>query len=192
MVRPPEEAREPVPAIRSDRALGRWLSFGVAWILMGLMAFPAEPPPQEAGHAVVPGDYSRSQPFTNSLGMQFVPVPGTGVLFSVWETRVRDFRAFVEATGHDATGKMYSIGPDGWKLRGRTWKDPGFHQSPSHPVCGVSFGDATRFCEWLTGKERTAGVIGAGSRFRLPTDAEWSAAVGGTLYPWGNEWPPPP
>jgi len=28
-------------------------------------------------------------------------------------------------------------------------------------------------------------------KYRLPTDAEWSAAVGGDKYPWGSQWPPP-
>jgi len=196
MAMPQPEGGEPAPTIPRAKGGGgfrervRRLGLGLAWILLGTAAWPAEPP-GAAGRPVIPGDYSRAKPFTNSLGMQWVPVLGTGLLFSVWETRVRDFRAFVEATGHDATGKMYSIGPDGWKLRGRTWKDPGFPQSPGHPVCGVSFHDAKRFCEWLTGRERAAGLIGAGDRFRLPTDAEWSAAVGDTLYPWGPEWPPP-
>ena len=38
-------------------------------------------------------------PYQNSLGMKFVPVPGTRVLFSVWDARVQDFEAFVQATG---------------------------------------------------------------------------------------------
>jgi hypothetical protein len=42
--------------------------------------------------------------------MKFVPVAGTQVLFSVWDTRVQDFETFVKSTDYDATGGMYSIG----------------------------------------------------------------------------------
>ena len=57
------------------------------------------------------------------------------------------------------------------------------------------------------GEPKAAGKIKAGQKYRLPTDAEWSVAVGldkekgGTpeeksegikdVYPWGKEWPPP-
>ena len=130
------------------------------------------------------------RPLVNSLGMKFVPVPGTKVLASIWETRVGDFTAFVAATGYDATEGMFSFGEGGWKQRGHTWKKPGFDQTPDHPVCGVNWGDANKFCEWLTKTEREAGLIGRDDEYRLPTDQEWSSLVGSDKYPWGNDWPP--
>ena len=149
---------------------------------------------------------TREHPWVNSLGMKFVPVAGTQVLFSVWDTRVQDFEAFVADTNYNATGGMWSLGKDGWKQRGATWREPGFSQGPTHPVVGVSWHDAKKFCEWLTGREQGSGMLPRGRVYRLPTDAEWSAGVGlqgeeGNnpkeksgkikLYPWGKEWPPP-
>jgi formylglycine-generating enzyme required for sulfatase activity len=76
-----------------------------------------------------------------------------------------------------------------------------------HPVVNVSWEDANAFCAWLTKKELAEGKIKAGQKYRLPTDAEWSVAVGlgretgstpeaknggfRDVYPWGKEWPPP-
>src|SRR6187200_3191547 len=80
------------------------------------------------------------EPWENSLGMKFVPVPGTSVLFSIWETRVQDFEAFVKATGHNAG--------EGWRepriaARGSN-VDPEavFSQTPLHPVTLVNWNDA--------------------------------------------------
>lgn len=131
---------------------------------------------------------SKEKPFENSLGMKFVPVPGTQVLFSIWDTRVQDYQAFANATQRD-------------------WPKPTFEQGPTHPAVNVSWEDATAFCEWLTGLERKDGMIGANQAYRLPTDLEWSAAVGlekesgetpeardgkvKGVYPWGTKWPPP-
>ena len=52
-------------------------------------------------------------------------------------------------------------------------------------MVGVSWHDAQTFCRWLT---RVTGVV-----HRLPSEAEWEAAVRGGLvsqpYPWGREAP---
>ncbi len=145
--------------------------------------------------------------YENSLGMRFVPVPGTSVWFSVWDTRVRDFAAFVAATGDDATKHVVAITALGWKETGATWKSPGFPQGPLNPVCSINWNDARAFCAWLTAKEQREHAIAADESYRLPTDAEWSLAAGlpleaGTtpaeksgrmpdLYSWGTTWPPP-
>jgi flagellar basal body-associated protein FliL len=102
---------------------------------------------------------TKDHPWVNSLGMKFVPVAGTQVLFSVWDTRVQDFETFVKITGYDATGGMWSIGKSGTKQRGATWKDPGFSRGSTHPVVGVSWNDSEEFYKWLTKRERSAGDL---------------------------------
>jgi formylglycine-generating enzyme required for sulfatase activity len=155
---------------------------------------------------------TKDHPWVNSLGMKFVPVFGTQVLFSVWDTRVEDFETFVNSTGYHATEGMWSIGKDGWKQRGTTWKEPGFIQGPTHPVVGVNWNEAEQFCKWLTKRERIAGNLPEDREYRLPKDEEWSAGVGlmheagstpekksgkTELYPWDipqkrdKNWPPP-
>jgi hypothetical protein len=126
-------------------------------------------------------------PFVNSLGMKFVPVPGSKALFSIWLTRVQDFLAYAQAqpgTEFETTVKV-----DG--TVGRWWKNPGFKQENDHPVVYVNLQEAGLFCAWLTNKERAEGKIGQDETYRLPTDKEWSAVVGTGKYPWGNDWPPP-
>jgi hypothetical protein len=127
------------------------------------------------------------QPWENTLGMKFVP--DGSIHFSVWDTRVSDYAAFCSATGHP-------------------FRTPDFTQTPSDPVVLVSWNDAEAFCKWLTQKEIQEGALEEGQFYRLPTDAEWSAADGlppeggatpeerdGKLrgvFPWGAAWPPPP
>jgi serine/threonine protein kinase len=126
------------------------------------------------------------QPFSNSLGMKFVPLGN--VQISVWETRLQDYEAFCRATG-------------------RRYDPPDFHQTPSDPVVKVSWFDAMAFCKWLTEKEQDENLIGDQQAYRLPMDTEWSMAAGlakesgatpeardGKIkneFPWGKQWPPP-
>ena len=141
-------------------------------------------------------------PFTNTLGMPFVGIPGLDVGFCIYETRLGDFRKFVDATNHDAEKGMYRPirteedyeahllesgreRNDHDMNKGSTffgqlggWRTPGFSQADSHPVVGMSAIDAMAFCKWLTELERAAGSIDEGREYTLPTDYEWSIAVG--------------
>ena len=129
--------------------------------------------------------------YTNTLGMKFVPVPGTHALFCIHETRRRDYAAYAAANPT----------VDG------AWKDPRRDNLPvggggdDDPAVFISWDDAVAFCAWLSRQE--------GHTYRLPTDREWSFAVGiGARespraspkalsekirgeYPWGQQWPPP-
>lgn len=138
---------------------------------------------------------SKDTPWQNSLGMKFVPVPivngptgGKKVLFSTWDTRVQDYEVFAKDTG-------------------REYKKPSFAQGATHPVVNVNWDAAKAFCSWLTEKERKKGWLGENHMYRLPSDHEWSCAVGigaredakiapvdkdsriRDEYPWGA-WPP--
>ena len=152
---------------------------------------------------------SATKPWTNSLGMKFVVVPDTEVLFSVWTTRVRDFQAFVNATGHDATrGLVTNLLETTSEDASGDWRHPGFEQTPASPVCGINWDDAQAFCRWLTAAEMKDGRLERDLAYRLPSDWEWSVAVGlrpeqdpeppasdaspiNAIYPWGSQWPPP-
>jgi serine/threonine protein kinase len=137
---------------------------------------------------------TKDEPFVNTFGMKFVPVPGTQVLFSIWDTRVQDYKTYARDNKVD----------DSWTKQAKDGVPAG--RELNHPVVGVSWEDAQRFCQWLTEKESAEGLLPKGLKYRLPTDEEWSWAVGlppelGTTpeeksgknsvdFPWGRDYPP--
>jgi len=140
---------------------------------------------------------TKTAPYVNSLKMRFVPVKinggptdGKKILFSIWETRVQDYQEFVN------------------DVRGRKWRKADFKQKDDHPAVQVSWLDAVAFCEWLTERESKKRKLGKHDYYRLPTDHEWSCAVGlgkeedpqsapnlkdgkdPDIYFWGRNFPP--
>ncbi len=91
---------------------------------------------------------------------------------------VDEFKAFVAETGHDAGSEAYVWNGKRWELQdGRSWRDPGFAQTGSHPACCLNWNDAQAYAKWLSGK--------TGKVYRLLSEAEWEYSARGQTQP-GN------
>ncbi len=170
-----------------------WLVFAPPWGLSSAVQTAGESTSkQEVNLGTQSAAVTKEAPFVNSLGMKFLPVPDTGVLFCIHEVRYSDYAAYAaEAPGVDGAWKDQSAD-------GITPTD----NKEDHPVMKVSWEDAQKFCAWLSQKE--------GKTYRLPTDEEWSFAVGlgraekrpkgttplmlsqkeNTEFPWDGDFPP--
>jgi len=123
--------------------------------------------------------------YTNSLGMVFRALATdhsqSALYICVHETREGDLAAFRQRPS----------------------------ERPHLAATSVSWHEARRFCEWLTRTEQAARRLSPRSRYRLPTDHEWSQAAGiahlepsaapenktervASGWSWGKCWPPPP
>jgi len=84
---------------------------------------------------------------------------------------VAAFSAFIAQTGHYMGDRAFVFTNGNWENPlGKGWRDPGFHQDPSHPATCVSWRDALAFINWLNGQ---LGLIGRPDAYRLPSEAEW-------------------
>ena len=105
------------------------------------------------------------------LEAKTVPVPKTKIKLSRTEFTVGEWKLYLKASGRGQ-----------WKPHQQINELHNFAQTDEHPVCEVTWHQAKACCDWLSTQ--------TGKTWRLPTDAEWSAAVGDSLYPWGKTFPP--
>lgn len=145
----------------------------------------SEPQPSDAGAT----DETAPVAEEISVGEDWA-VPGLGMQF-VW---VADMKCWVGK--YEVTNEEYrEFKPEHGLRGGRNF--PHFYgrslADDRQPVVYVWYDDVVAYAEWLTERERQAGRLPDGLKYRLPDGDEWTtfAQCGdGRTYPWGNEWPP--
>ena len=88
------------------------------------------------------------------------------------EFTVGEWKLYLRAEGY-----VNEQGLPVWTQSSKDWV-----QTDEHPVVMITWNMAKEFCDWLSAK--------TGKEWRLPTNAEWEAAVGTSTYPWGEYFPP--
>jgi len=95
---------------------------------------------------------------------------------------VDQFTAFTAETGYDAGSKCYAVEDSKREEKqDRSWRNPGFTQSGSHPAVCLSWHDAKAYVAWLSLK--------TGKTYRLLSEAEREYVTrAGTTTPfwWGS------
>ncbi len=136
--------------------------------------------------------FSHAFAFSNSLGMNMIPINGGSFIMGeekgrggedempVHKVTLSPF--FISQT--EVTISQWKRFCDESETYWDQWEDvKTYSPKGDYPICFVSWEDAEEFCEWLSERE--------GKNYRLPTEAEWEyAARGGLhakLFPWGDK-----
>lgn len=86
-----------------------------------------------------------------------------GVAFMREEVSRADYASFANATRRPVSRCRNRLAPI--SIKKRSWQDPGFPQTDSHPAVCVSYEDARAYAQWLSAR--------TGENWRLPSAAEW-------------------
>jgi len=106
---------------------------------------------------------------STSMRLLRLPAGSTPGLAAMPTEVTRDaYAAFASETGR-AEARCRNRGA-GLFQRKRSWRQPGFAQAGDHPVVCISVADAQAYAEWLGQRD--------GTRYRLPTSAEWAGLAG--------------
>lgn len=87
------------------------------------------------------------------------------------ELTVKQFRQFVDATGHKTNEQCWRIANNDWgmEMAAGRWNTPAYAPSDYHPVMCVSWEDAKAYVQWLSAQTHKP--------YRLPSEAEWEYAA---------------
>ncbi len=149
------------------------------------LAATCQTDPQQAPTMVIipPGQFlmgsdSNADPDTQSdeTPQHWVTIPKPFAI-SRCEITVGQFRQFVQETRYQTTAETGGRGCYGWDAAQKqdiqqpdlNWQNPGFSQDDHHPVVCISWQDTQHYLDWLS--QRT------GTRYRLPSEAEWEYAT---------------
>lgn len=115
---------------------------------------------------------------------EVVPIGRTSVWMSKYETTMVQWKTFVSDSGWNKSSFWKTATTAPTQTSNVDYKTASWPRNPSdaYPVAMISWQEAQDYCAWLSSK--------SGMKWRLPTQAEWTAAVGPSKYPWGSTWPP--
>ena len=127
---------------------------------------------------IPPGDFTMGSPESEGGGDDERPqhqvVFKEGFYMQTTEVTVGQWQAFIDDARYETEAEK---GDGCWgMLNGNlgthkelNWKSPGFSQENDHPVVCISWNDAKKFIEWLSGKDER--------KYALPSEAQWEYAA---------------